>query len=295
MKRQLFLPILTAAVAFTSMVSHNVASAQISNGRLTESQIAKRELIRSREESDISTEEQAHWQALLQQQDFEQWLGGIELTLEVERSARTELARYDQALGRLGERAEAEEHTMTDAKLQAIEDEFSASLEQVLPPNQIQQGLGNFWVPLWQVEMEEKYFDLVFKGIRLIPVEEQFVRAEISYYIQVLRKLVDRAEAGGHALTDTEAQTIEDEFFANLKKGLRFEQMQQVQNNLARRIDAVSLWQTEILQQCFDLVFEGIELTPVEEWKSSLPAPNLPIAPKLGIDLSIVLKQRVVF
>ena len=144
-------------------------------------------------------------------------------------------------------------------------EEFSASLEPVLSPDQIQQMQNYFWAPLWQVEMEAQYFNLVFQGIRLIPVEEQFARAEISYYVQVLRKLVNRAEIEDRTLTDAEAQAIEDEFFANLSKGLRFDQMQQAQNNLARNIDAVSHWQDEIQQQYFDLVFEGIELTPREE------------------------------
>lgn len=97
-------------------------------------------------EWELTPEEQAMFEADIQQQTFEQWFEGVELTSEQEQFVRAEIARDHQALNELVDRAEAESgdiRDVTDAEFQALEDEFFARLHQKLSPEQIQKVQDN--------------------------------------------------------------------------------------------------------------------------------------------------------
>ena len=86
------------------------------------------------------------FEADIQQKLFEQWFEGVELTSEQEQFVRAEIARDQQALNELVDRAEAEGgdiRDVTDAEFQAREDDFFARLHQKLSPEQIQKVQDN--------------------------------------------------------------------------------------------------------------------------------------------------------
>ena len=83
-------------------------------------------------------------EAEIQQQDFENWFQGIELTPEQEKYIVAEIARYNRAFDEMIELAEVEERDfLADAEVQTVEDDFFVRLEPVLSLEQIQQVQDN--------------------------------------------------------------------------------------------------------------------------------------------------------
>ncbi|MCG8366661.1 MAG: hypothetical protein MJA27_25425 [Pseudanabaenales cyanobacterium] len=277
MKDQLFLSVMTAAAFLTGVSADNVTSVQSSEARLIASanEISINEWCNPDDFSpaDIQQLYAGEWLLFFEYE----LIDGLKLTPEQRQFIHTEIAHHVQALTEMFEQAEAEGHDISDAKFQAVSDEFFSRLEQNLSPAQIQQGRDNFdqiynlspEESLWAAEMQQALFEEWFAGIELTPKQEQFVRAEITRYNQVSDEAAERAYEVGRDLTEEDFQVLDNNFFARLEQGLNSEQIQQMQDNFDQIYnlspEEEALWEDEMQQILFEEWFAGIELTPKQE------------------------------
>ena len=165
---------------------------------------------------------------------------GISLTPQQLQFARAEFYRYDQAFTKIVDPVVDEGRDFSDPELQALnsrDDELFARLEQGLSPEQVQQ-IRDKLDPVYGM----------FEEIELTPEQDQFVRAEIDRYDQALNEITDLADSEGRAFSD-----IENEFLTRLEQRLSPEQIRQVRGNF------------DPLYAQFNIMFEGIELTPEQD------------------------------
>ena len=236
--------------------------------------------IEQMEENEARIGEMSGWKiepqtvAEWQQADFNARFAGIELTSEEEQFVRTEIARSYET--------REEMQGVTNADLQALEDEFFARLAQRLSPEHIQQVRDNDeriarewespeeiaepWEPSPEeiAEWQQEHFEYRFSWLELTPEQEQFIRAEIARDFEARLEIMDKASELNEADLEAAIVKLEDEFFARLEQGLPPEQMQQIRENEERLANEAATWEAtpeQLADADFANWFAGIELT----------------------------------
>lgn len=177
--------------------------------------------------------------AQLQQETFEYFFAGIDLTPEQEQYLRTEIDQAYQARLALMVQLIGADPDVIEAQIQALDEVFYARLQAGLTPEQIQQMQENETLVLQEsalpVEQQMALLDFRrwFRGIELTAEQEQFIVAELTRYHDARFRLMDDVAqvlaAGGNP--DDEFQALHDQLLALFEDNLNAEQLQQFHNN----------------------------------------------------------------